>query len=1035
MRQILILLFTVAGLYATYAATSEYIVQDGWTVCHNSSHYNNRPLFINNTNAFVLTGDKPLIRFGKDNVLYGEVSITVSSPSITKNLCDFKDIKSMYQGGLMRWECTDPAFPDAVVELEVLPFAKDLGAIVKISSKGLSKSDVIKWRDKGPIVYEGKMLSWKLDVMGHPDLLNWSYSEMANEDIVDNIPINTTAFLSLEMNNEKRLAITKASKKEFEKALKSRNDKCDRVKVKTPDPYLDALATNSVISVDGTWYPPVFVHGAMQWNNRLPGWRTIFGGTMYGWHDRVKQQAEFYIASQVLESDKTEAKANPDLLLTGQHPDSRFYGIGRLKQDQSFYNMQSQFFDQLVEEYRWNDDPEFVELLRPALELHLLWIKECFDPDDDGLYESYINTWPTDSQWYNGGGTAEETCYAYRGHLAAMDMAIAANDMECADKHKKELEKIKNGFFNKLWLKDRGHSGAYIEQGGNQRVHVDPWLYSIFLPIDADLTSPMQSIESLYYSEWALQNDDMPCGGRRVWTSNWIPATWSVREMWPGDNYHLALAYFKAGMPEDGYDILKGNFMHTAYNHYVPANLGSDQGGIDFGDCVHPFTRTLVSGLFGFYPDYPNHKVSIWPSFPRDWNHASIKIPDYSLMYNNEKGVAEYKVALTKSAAMDLRLPINAQAIKSVKVNDKEFDYTISPLPGQSSVDIYIPSTTHANIKIEYEPLDTTYNAKMISGEVRDKGEKKLDGKILDVYDPQGVFSDISYSDNNIKYILSDNKGHHTAIAKIMIEQCPQLQILKIDVKNSLEEKIEAEMNLEGLDLNLDWQPYNIVQSFNADVRNIFKQKYLSPRPNTVSVRLGIDGFSPWTFSYWKTKIPEICLNHLEEKLDNGTFKTPQGVIFRYDEEPCNVAFTSLWDNYPEQIKFDINDSGQSLAFLVCGSTNMMQCNNENAQIIISYEDGVKDILSLVPPINYWNLCPIDGHATAPGQFSRSYYDSEIDKFCLPRVLPRTVELGENCTAMVLPRKLRHGVKVKDVTLKCVAQEVVVGLMGISIAK
>ncbi|MCX6227502.1 MAG: hypothetical protein NTV01_22660 [Bacteroidia bacterium] len=34
-----------------------------------------------------------------------------------------------------------------------------------------------------------------------------------------------------------------------------------------------------------------------------------------------------------------------------------------------------------------------------------------------------INTWPSDSQWYNGGGSAEETSYAYRGHLPALDMA------------------------------------------------------------------------------------------------------------------------------------------------------------------------------------------------------------------------------------------------------------------------------------------------------------------------------------------------------------------------------------------------------------------------------------------------------------------------------------------------------------------------------------------------------------------------------------------------------------------------------------
>ena len=49
-------------------------------------------------------------------------------------------------------------------------------------------------------------------------------------------------------------------------------------------------------------------------------------------------------------------------------------------------------------------------------------------PNDTGLYESYANTWPTDDQWYNGGGTAEETAYAYTGHKAALEMARRAGD-------------------------------------------------------------------------------------------------------------------------------------------------------------------------------------------------------------------------------------------------------------------------------------------------------------------------------------------------------------------------------------------------------------------------------------------------------------------------------------------------------------------------------------------------------------------------------------------------------------------------------
>ena len=166
----------------------------------------------------------------------------------------------------------------------------------------------------------------------------------------------------------------------------------------------------------------------------------------------------------------------------------------------------------------------------------------------------------------------------------------------------------------------------------------------------------------------------------------------------------------------------------------------------------------------------------------------------------------------------------------------------------------------------------------------------------------------------------------------------------------------------------------------------------------------------------------------------NGKLNLPQGVSFDWKGFDRNIAFVSLWDNYPDSLVFDMSGrKGESICFLVCGSTNMMQCNIENAEIQINYEDGVSEVLPLIPPRNYWNLCPIDSHATAPGQFSRSYYTSEIDRFCMPEVFPRNIALGTNCRAMILPRRLREGKKLDNITLKCLSQEVVVGLMGISV--
>jgi hypothetical protein len=179
---------------------------------------------------------------------------------------------------------------------------------------------------------------------------------------------------------------------------------------------------------------------------------------------------------------------------------------------------------------------------------------------------------------------------------------------------------------------------------------------------------------------------------------------------------------------------------------------------------------------------------------------------------------------------------------------------------------------------------------------------------------------------------------------------------------------------------------------------------------------------------------PEIKTDKVNAMPDDSTrLITPQGVPFAWNSGEKNIAFTSLWDNFPSKIEFPVNRTGDAVWFLVSGSTNVMQCRIANAVIRLNYADGQVDSLELVPPVNYWNLSTIDSHATAPGQGSRNDYTAETDRFCLPARLPETVQLGENCRAMLLNLKLRPEVELKSVILETLSQEVVVGLMGITV--
>ncbi|HBE43680.1 MAG TPA: hypothetical protein DDW27_21285 [Bacteroidales bacterium] len=1098
-----LIIFSVASCSkkAETGYSTKYNVIDNAIVGKNIGTYNNRPLYVNNSDAFILTGDQPVSRLAKEQNLYGTFMLGIIRDGKGKWIHQFDQIISEYRPGRMLWKVSDSLYPGLNIIMEVLPMANTTGMAINVRSEGTRDGDRLIWAFGGAQWKPGQNLAWRWDVTRNTALLKWDFTpgECRNNQIetdgniffitvpdsahendelfrvaikcnsdsesgtgeallwndpavfngsqADSLPVlkgiiipddRKTIYWAFEaFNKGSTIDLSKVSDAEiaFTEGVKRTESFENRLKINTPDPYLNAAARASVAAIDGTWHPPVFVHGAMAWSVRFPGWRTIFGGTMYGWHDRVMDEAKFYIDAQVTESDKKEAKADPKTLLTEQHPDSRFYGVGHIDKDQRFYDMQSQFFDQIVEEYRWTDNPVLVKFFRNALELHLLWMRECFDPDGDGVYESYINVWPTDSQWYNGGGTAEETSYAYRGHLAARDMARNEGDKEAEEFHTKMLEKIRKGFFEKLWISSKGHSGSYLEQGGHGRLHENPWLYSIFLPVDAGLTSHLQAIESVYYSEWALENDTMPSGGRKVWTSNWVPHIWSIRELWPGDNYHLALSYYQAGLPEDAWEIFRGSFMYSAFDYGIPGNLGDAKGGIDFGDCIHPFSRTLVSGLFGYNPDYPDKKVTIRPRFPAAWDHASIELPDVRIAFTSGNNKTSYRFELTQGENTELLLPVRCKEIKAVMVNGIRTNYDVLADAGQSIVKINLPEMTKAEVIIKTGKSLPYYNPVSIEGNIGENIRMVAENaQIIEFEDPQDVLENEKIENGILSARLTSNKGYHTVLTRSMAGNAPQLRIFRIKVNDPEGDARIAERFLNEVPEQASWEPIDINPLLNADVRTIYQQKYLSPRPNTVSCRLGSDGYSPWTFWHWKSPLPVIRTDKVADMLDeNKRLITPQGVPFEWNPGSENIAFTSMWDNYPAKIDFPVNKKGDAVYFLVCGSTNVMQCQIANAVLRLNYADGNKDSLELVPPVNYWNLSIISSTASSPEQDNRADYTSETDRFCLPAVLPERVQLGENCRAMLLNIKLRKDTELKSITLETLSQEVVVGLMGITL--
>lgn len=117
-------------------------------------------------------------------------------------------------------------------------------------------------------------------------------------------------------------------------------------------------------------------------------------------------------------------------------------------------------------------------------------------------------------------------------------------------------------------------------------------------------------------------------------------------------------------------------------------------------------------------------------------------------------------------------------------------------------------------------------------------------------------------------------------------------------------------------------------------------------------------------------------------------------------------------------------DGSETIWILIAGSTNPMQTLLANARLLFHYHNGSTDTLDLVPPANFWSLSPYGGVD----------YDYARDAFCLPATPPPAVQLGNNHRAMVYSWTLPQGASLSAVTLETLSSDVVIGLLGLSLA-
>lgn len=233
----------------------------------------------------------------------------------------------------------------------------------------------------------------------------------------------------------------------------------------------------------------------------------------------------------------------------------------------------------------------------------------------------------------------------------------------------------------------------------------------------------------------------------------------------------------------------------------------------------------------------------------------------------------------------------------------------------------------------------------------------------------------------------------------------------------------------------------NFSDKFNDRVTQIFKNKYLSPRPSVPTLQLPTQGIGEWTYPLRMVDINDNGLRKSAEK--NNTISLPQGIDFSIspDSTKPNILFTSRWDNYPHEATVPLSGSASHAYFLMAGSTNPMQSRITNGNVIINYTDGSSDTLALKNPETWW---PIDedyyndGYAFNIGAARPvrvhlktgkivSDFDNSMEQFN-----GKSIDGG---AATVLDMPLNKSKQLKQLTLQTVANDVVIGLMAVTVVR
>lgn len=961
--------------------------------CVNGNNRYTRALYGSVDEWRLETSDRPIFAIFKKNN-HRNIRFVIKCNGQAFQLDSVEYCKARYEAGKREYLMKDKRWGGGVLKLSVLAYPQTEGAVWKFAAENFGKAKI----EIVGMICETKVSKFKragdIGKFDGPEAFDAPAQPKMLSTVAGIMPQKGAAELYFSVDNTV-LSTGKNSEmcKRYQAAEQWRSDLASSVIFNTPDAYLNPVGGTMVMAADGAWNGQVWTHGAVGWRMPLPGWRAAYMGDFLGMFDRQRIHFDAYAKSQV-----TDIPVTRPHLMDKEHNLSRgayewgtpMYSNGYIcrnpENNKQFhhYDMNLVFIDELLWHFQFDADTAYMRKMWPVIKSHLAWEKNTWDPDNDGLYDAYCCIWASDALQYNSGGVTHSSAYNYRANLLAARMAEMIGENPAP--YREESDKILKAMNSRLWLKDFGHWAEYQDFMGLKRVHKDAALWSIYTPIDCGAGTGEQNYQATKYVDRHIPRVPYIYNGQEyqtVSTSDWSPYEWSINNVAMAEVMHTVLAYYQAGRAEEAYRLLKANVLDFMYLGSSPGNFGqlstmdraTGEGYRDFSDVTGISSRAFIEGLYGITPNALEGKCIIRPGFPAAWDSASVHTPylDYSFRRVGGKDIFDIEQNFVRPLQIVIRQNMGGGKYKDTELTaDKRQHVELATI----------------------KPVDN------------DEAEAKRTYTLADAVAEQ----------------TADRWGTMTGVG------------------NDFDQLNDGKRRVVNMDA-----------AFNSEVSDIFKNQYLTPRSPYTTLCVPTQGMGDWCST---KKLAKIDDSKLRSMVKDGTFETLPGLSFRTPAEGKNIAYTSLWDNYPDSITIPLSGKASHAYLLMAGSTNPMQFAIENAVVRVEYTDGTTDELMLVPPVNW---CPIEQdfveNAVAFAMPAVRPYRIGLNTGIVSRHLFRDSHYQEAATAGDLPdmklamcalpggaatmldMPLNAKKKLRSLTLRALSNEVVVGLMGVTLQK